>query len=652
MKEESMSFDELQLFSRREMIIRSVIAVPIAGIIWRLWNLQIKKGDNYKDLSKGNRIRPKTIAAPRGIIYDRNGVILAKNIPSYILTLVQEDVKEVMKIELVLQKISQTLKIPMTQLQSSLNSALLDRKKKSFEPIQIYEDLTMRQIALIESYQEEFPGISIDVVPRRYYPLINTGAHVFGYMSKITKAQLKKLPYNKYKSARIIGREGIESVYNEQLIGSDGGKQVEVNSIGREIRTFPNTIEQKPGNDLILNIDSVLQKKVEEIMGDRKGAAIVMNPHNGEVLSMVSLPAFDPNEFSQGLSVERWEELSKHPDHILNNKCIQGGYSPGSTFKMLVAAAALEMGIIDHETEILCEGYFKLKRKRKYCNKRSGHGYLNVVQALEQSCNVFFFELSMEIGIEKIKEYASKFGLGLPTNIDLLHESRGLVPDKTWKLKRFKKEWLKGETPNVAIGQGFISVTPMQLLSYVNVIANGGYFVTPRIAGKIIENNPKKGKLDDKSYRNIIETKIKTRDVDILPETLEILRQGMEQNVNTKKGTGRRSRSDIVRIAGKTGTTQVISFQTRDKIKREKGEVEEKFKNHAWFVSFAPAENPIISSVVLIENGETGGNAAGLTKQIIEYYFTEITSLPKPVFDSTPNTESSTDTPHLNLEFY
>jgi len=624
LKEEPLSFEELQLFNRREMIIRSALAVPFAAIIWRLWNLQVKNGKTYKELSKGNRIRLKSIAAPRGIIYDRNGVVLAKNIPAYILTLVREDVPD---IDAVLWKISLALKIPLPTLQMALEA---QSKVARFNPIQIYEDLTLRQIALIETYQEEFPGIAIEVAPRRYYPLLKTGAHVFGYMSEITKSQLKKLPLNQVKSAKLFGQEGIEAVYNSQLIGTDGGKQVEVNNTGREIKTFPNQVDPVPGNDIILSIDADLQKNVESIMGDRKGAAVVMNPHNGEVLAMVSLPAFDPNEFSQGLDFERWQELKSHPDHVLNNKCIQGGYSPGSTFKMVVAAAALESGLIDRETEIKCEGVFRMGNTVMHCWKRGGHGLLKVVEAIENSCNVFFYKLAMELGIEKIKEYANRFGLGLDTGIDLLNESKGIVPDRQWKLERFQKEWLKGETPNVAIGQGFLTVTPIQLINYINAIANDGVLIQPRIVQQLVKNSDVKDNQNGKPNIQFLPTEIIKKETGIKPETLSILREGMKANVQGQNGTGKRARSNIVSIAGKTGTTQVVSLKTREKLKRETGEVEEKYYDHAWFVSYAPAENPMITVVVMIEHGQAGHNSAELAQHIIEYYFTNITSVPKP----------------------
>jgi penicillin-binding protein 2 len=620
LKEEPLTQDEQQLFSRRELIIRSILCLPIAGIAWRLWDLQIKSGEKYSDLSKGNRIRLKSLPAPRGILYDSNMKILAKNIPSYTMTLVREDTTDV---DAVLRRLSSTLKIPISKLKRVVSNY---RRAAKFYPIPIYENLTLRQIALVGAYQEQFPGVSIEVSPRRFYPLLRSGSHIYGYMNKITKAQLKKMPLNRLQSAKIIGQGGIEAYYNKEMIGTDGGKQVEVDNQGREIKTFPNSVDPSPGNDIVLSIDSQLQREVERIMGSNKGAAIVQNPTNGHVLAMISMPAFDPNEFSQGLSIKRWNEMKSHPSHVLNNKCIQGCYSPGSTFKMVVAAAAIEMGIIDEDTTISCDGYFRVNRQYFHCWKRSGHGSLNVVEALENSCNVFFNKIAMEVGIDKIKHYANVFGLGQVTKIDLPHEISGVIPDREWKQKNLKKEWLLGDTPNASIGQGFVTVTPLQLLHYINVIANKGILVRPSLVQKIVDNaSSEDTSKANTSHRARILPSIRKR-IDLQPKTFELLQAGMIQNVQGENGTGKQANSKIVSVAGKTGTTQVVSLRTRERLQKEKGEIEEKYLNHAWFVGYAPAYAPEISTVVLIEHGQSSTKAAKLVRKIVDFYFTNISS--------------------------
>jgi len=610
LKEEPLSLDELQLFRRRDLLIKTALAVPFSGILWRLWDLQIKEGEKYKQLSLGNRIRLLGVAAPRGIIYDERGVILSKNIPSYNLMLVREDTKDIPG---TLAKISATLNIPV----SIMEQALASRKKESkYTPIMIYKDLTWHQMALISSYQEEFVGVSIEVSPRRSFPYPETFAHVIGYMNQINKNQVKDVPDNKLMSARVIGQDGMEKIYNEVLIGIDGGEQVEVDSGGRTIQRM-DSIEPVPGHDLRLNLNAKLQKKIEQVMGDHTGSAIVMDPHTGAVKAMLSLPGYDANLFSQGLSTEMWNELINDPDHVLHNKCIQGIYSPGSTFKMLVAAAALEAGLIDENTEHVCEGVFRVGNVQAHCWNRSGHGRLNVYGAIENSCNVFFYKVGKELGVDKIHEMATRLGLGSLTGVDLLHEKSGLVPSREWKQKRFNEPWYPGETLPVSIGQGFLSVTPIQLLSYINVIANGGYLVKPQIAANIY---------DKESPR--VFTPVRTK-VEISEKTLQIVQKAMFRNVNGAHGTGHSARSDFYKVAGKTGTTQVVSHKTRTRLRAEGGgEEDEKFFNHAWFVGYAPFDNPKISAVLLLENGQSGNNAAKLMKDIMQFYFSTIDPMP------------------------
>jgi penicillin-binding protein 2 len=618
LKEEPLDIEELQLFSRRDLMIRALIGVPFAGIVWRLWDLQIKDGVAYSELSKGNRIRLQSEAAPRGIIFDRNEVMLAKNIPSYTLILVREDTPDV---DAVLKKLSVTLQIPLAGMVQAVEN---NRRAPRFHPIMLNENLTFRQAALIGAYQEAFPGISIEITPRRFYPFQQTTAHVCGYMSEISREQLKTLPKNRLQSARRIGQKGVELVYNNVLIGTDGGRQVEVDHAGRIKREFPNSIRFKPGNDIVLSIDSRLQQKVEETMGQYKGGAVVMKPGTGEVLALVSLPAFDPNEFSQGLSRQRWQELKDDPDHVLNNKCIQGVYSPGSTFKMVVAAAALEVGVIDSDTQHLCEGQYRLGRRLFHCWHRGGHGRLNVVEAIENSCNVFFFRIALELGIDTIKEYAERFGLGKVTGIDLQHEFKALIPGREWYAERFDNEWMLGETLNAAIGQGYVSTTPLQLCNYTNVIASGGYLPRPRLIKSIIEHVEIAADTRPQYRAEIKPQLVERQKVDLKSETLKILQQGMKQNVQGINGTGKAAYSSFVSIAGKTGTTQVVSLRTRDAILRERGELDERYHNHAWFIGFAPVDNPRISMAIMLENGRSGRNAAMLTKQVFEYYFTQL----------------------------
>ena len=619
MKEEPLTNEELRLFRRRSFLFQSIIGIPFFAFIWRLWSLQIKQGDIYSGLSKGNRIRLQSIPAPRGIIYDREGTILSKNIPSYNLEFTRADAPDVHQI---LKKVANTLHIPIENLLQAVRN---NRYSAKFEPIRIYRNLSSRQIALINAYQEEFPGISINVTPLRYYPLQKTGAHIYGYMSVINQAQLEKLPPEKLTSAYTVGQDGIEAIYNDILIGTDGGMQVEVHNTGRVFKKLK-SVDPIPGNDIELAINNRLQKKVEAVLGNREGAVIVMNPTNGEVLATVSFPSFDPNEFSQRISADRWKELTSNPSNTLHNKCIKGIYAPGSTFKMAVAIAALEMGIITPKTKLQCDGYYRYKRLVVHCHKRSGHGSINVISALEQSCNVFFYRLVLEIGPDNLHQYVRRLGLGELTGIDLTNEASGIIPTRHWKRKTLKSRWYVGDTLPLGIGQGFVSVTPLQLLNYINVIANGGYWVRPRVVKSILTNYPNIVMNETKTLVERVKQHTRKK-VDIDPQSLSAVKTGMVLNVQSKKGTGRRARSRLVPIAGKTGTAQVVSLKTRDRVKKEKGEVEKRFLDHSWFVGFAPIEKPRLSAVVLIENGGSGSNATPLFREIAEFYFTEISPL-------------------------
>ena len=621
MKEEPLTLEERRLFNRRDIIIKLTILVPFTNIAVHLWDLQVRQGANYKKLAKGNRIRLKSVPAPRGIIYDRQGIKLAKNIPSYNLMLVREDTDDV---EAVLKKISTSLKISV----KSMRKALLKKKRLAkFQPVLIKKDLSHYQMAVISAYQEEFPGVTIEAYPLRYYPNLQSGAHSYGYMAAINKEQLKRLPANKVKSAQKIGQEGIEMIYNDQLIGTDGGLQVEVDSTGRVLRTL-NSIDPLPGNDIHLNVDTRLQREVERIFRDRRGAAIIMETETGAIRSMVSLPSFDPNEFSRGISAKRWDSLVNDPSHQLSNRCIHGTFSPGSTFKMLVGIAALEEGIIDARTEHLCKGYYTYNKLRVHCWKRSGHGNLNIARALENSCNVFFYKVAMELGVDTIRKYALRFGFGKLTNVDLFNEKSGLIPSRKWKLKRFAKKWYPGETLPVGIGQGFVSVTPMQLAVYTNSIANGGTFISPRLVNSISVNQQSLTPFGSVSEKVPPLLEVERRKIDVSKKTLEIIKRGMRLNVSGRSGTGKNAKSSLVEIAGKTGTTQVVSIKTKQKIIKERGELPKKYLNHAWFTSYAPSYDPKITVVVLLENGESGSNAATLAKEIIEFYFSEISPLP------------------------
>ena len=593
---------EKNVLTRRKFIFQGVLALFFGGIALRLWSLQIVNGAYYKKLSEENSIRLVSAGGLRGLIYDQNNTIVAQNIPSYDLLISSRKLKDIKQI---LQKISFTLGIPY---QSLLANFQLNLKTSNFENIKIFSGLTWKQVALIEAYQEEFPKVFIDVNQIRQYLFSDLLAHLLGYTNLINKKQLKTISSKKVKSATHVGSSGVEQQYNKDLLGADGKIRLEINSSNKIISTQYVQLPRK-GSNIYLNVDARQQANIYKVFGGRKGAAIVMDPYQGKVLAMCSTPSFDPNRFSAFLSKKEWSVLFKSKEGFLNNRCIQGVYPPGSTFKMLVAIAALEEKIIDKEFIYNCVGYYKVNRKNYYCWKKSGHKEINLVEAISQSCNTFFYHLGLELGVDKIYEYAVSMGFNANTGIDIPNEKNGNIPNKQWKQKIKKSKWYLGETVGVSIGQNYVSVTPLQLITYVNAIVNGGNLIQPRVTDYIQTGS---------KISTIAVTKKK---LDFQPKNLALVLEGMRNGVATKHGTSRGLKNAVFSAGGKTGTTQLISSQIKSKIIKEQGKLDLSLENHVWFTGFAPAYNPKYSIVVLLENGKQSSNAVAVAKNILYNYF-------------------------------
>ena len=607
MEKEHRDLETTQIFSRRVFLLRAVLVVPFGTIFFRLWNLQITHGKEYQNLSLGNRIRLLPVGGARGIIYDKNGIILAKNIPTFNLIITLKDCPD---IENTLGNISRNLHIPYPDLIRIIQN---NKDIPDFKPIRLYTNLSWQQIAPVNTFYEDYPGVSVEVTSRRYYPYKKTFSHILGYMSKIDKEEIKKLSSNQVSSAVYVGKEGIERFYNRYLLGRDGGIQVEVDNRGRVI----NRRKSKPptsGHALQLSVDQRLQVYVEKkIFNNNKGIIIVSNPNTGEILAMTSQPSFDPNIFSLPVSNKQWKYFLNHPGKILNNRSIQGIYSPGSAFKMLIALAALEEKIIDEKTTFFCNGSLRVYGKRYACWKTYGHGRMNVIDAIGQSCNVFFYNLGKELGIDRIYKYGKKFGFGEKTNIDLINEITGIMPNPQWKKKNKNSVWYGGETISVSIGQGYVAVTPMQMIVYLNTLVNGGNIIPPSLVGNII---PSKGTSlqRKKTEKNIT-------NVNINPYYLELIRKGMEACVNDPKGTAFSSQNTAISMAGKTGTTQVISLKAKQRLLQQSPTYKNIYENHAWFVGYAPYYKPEVSICLLIEHGKSGRIAAQLAGDVLTAYF-------------------------------
>ena len=610
MKYSLMTSEEIQTLRLRLVVITGILALLFLILLGRLWYLQVLNGSYYSDLARGNRIRVVPQEAPRGIIYDRNGVILAFNRPAFNIELIPEDTPN---LETSLRNLSVVTQVPYSQL---LATAQANRTQRKFKPLVLLKDVGRKSADLIETYLGDLPGISVAIESKRLYPTAYLSSHVLGYVGVINEEQLKALPINKLYSGRIVGKSGIEAMLDDLLIGLDGGRQVEVDNVGRELRVMGQPVKPLPGHDVTLTIDLRMQRHVRTLMAGKKGVVIVMKPRTGEVLSMNSFPDYDPNLFVGGIKDKYWNDLTGGEARPLINKATQGQYAPGSTFKMVLAAAGLDLDLVDKDTMFNCPGYFRINREIRYCWNRAGHGDVNLRQALAVSCNVYFYKLGQEVGVDRISQYARMFGFGEATNVELDSEKVGLLPTKAWKLRTLKEKWYIGETVPVSIGQGYLTVTPLQLLNYVNVIANRGMWVKPTMIRQVV--GP-----DGNEMVSASDLPRQQRPLPIPVEYFDEIQLGMVEAVEGK-GTARRARSRGFVTAGKTGTSQVVGHAGKRALS-ERNDEGERFKSNSLFVAFAPAEDPQVSVVVLVEQGGSGSaSAAPVGKKILEFYNKEI----------------------------
>ena len=599
MKQDSLDFEELDRIRFRLIILGGVVILIFSLLASRLWYLQITEGQKYAEFSQGNRVRLVPEPALRGIIYDRNGAILAENRPAYQLQLIREDTPD---LESTLGKVSQALNLSFAKMNDKIKA---NHDLAQFKPIILVDDLEYEKAMYLETFQDDFPGITIVVQPRRFYPYNNLAAHLIGYVG-IVQEDWKELPEEKRSSSQIVGHSGIELLENDNMIGLDGGRQAEVDHMGREIQVLGKSVASVPGQDITLNLDIRLQKVATEAMRGESGAVIVMNPKTGEILAMASFPDFDPNLFSGGIDQTNWSRLLTNPEHPLENKAIQGLYAPGSIFKVVTAYAGLEQGVITPQTEHVCNGEFFIKGRSTpfKCWKEGGHGKVNLVDAIKGSCNVYFYNTGVGVGVDEIQKYANLFGLGKITGVGLQNEKAGLIPSSKWKKSTFKEPWYIGETPSAAIGQGYITTTPLQVINMINILANDGLWMPPSLL---------------KEQQGLRPQQIPLRD-----DYLSLIREGMVAVVNAEGGTAKKVRFEEFTVAGKTATSQVISNKTLETLDDE-AKASKKFQNHAWFVAFGPAEDPEISVLALVEHGGGGSKvAAPVVRKILSYYIDNI----------------------------
>ncbi len=595
---------------RKKIKIYVILVVVSFVCLWmRVWYLQILKGEDFMGRSEENRIRKVSLPAYRGTIKDRNGETLVNVRPSFNLYVTPEDAKDLPNS---LAFLSAKFEIDDDKLKEDISQS------RPFKNVLIKRDISRQEVAYVEENKMRLPGIHIKVEPLRSYVYKDLAAHILGYLGEVSKEKLKNSAYSKYALGDMIGRNGLEDIYEFNLKGEKGFKEVEVDVSGRELKTL-RKLPPESGDSLVLTLDVRVQKKLEEWMDEIskedpvEGSVVVMKVQTGEIIAMVSKPSFDPNLFAAGISRTKWNGLLRDGKHPLQNRAIDGQYPPGSTYKLVTAYAALAENLIDPESTIFCPGHFRLGRGRYRCWKKRGHGAVNLHDALVQSCDVYFYTLGYRLGVDNLAKYAKKLGLGARTGVRLNGEKPGLVPSIQWKKKARNKPWLPGETISASIGQGYNLVTPLQNASMVSTVANGGLLVKPYLVKKTEDSE---GKVIQEFFPEIV------RNVEFDPEILKHLKEGLRGVVNEPRGTGRRARLKNIVVSGKTGTAQVVRMKDSDKINPE-DETPYLFRDHAWFVAFAPYEKPEVAVSVIIEHGGHGGaTAAPIARKVLESYFT------------------------------
>ncbi|WP_324733074.1 penicillin-binding protein 2 [Pseudomonas paeninsulae] len=592
---------DARLIRRRALVGALVFLLLTAALIARMYYLQVVQYEYHSTLSENNRVHVQPIPPRRGLIFDRNGVIVADNRPSFSLTLTRERAGDW---EPVLDVIVEVLGL------SSDERALFEKRvrqgRRPFEPVPVLFELSEEQIATIAVNQFRLPGVEVVAQLVRHYPQREHFAHSVGYVGRINEKELKELDPVAYSGTHHIGKTGIERFYEEQLHGEVGYEEVETNARGRVLRVLKR-IDPMPGKDVMLTIDVRLQEAAEAALGGRRGAIVAIQPSTGEVLAMVSQPSFDPNPFVTGISFKAYAELRDSIDQPLFNRVLRGLYPPGSTIKPMMAVAALDAGVITPTSRVFDPGFYQLAgNSHKYRNwNRSGDGWVSLEMAIMRSNDTYFYDLAHKLGIDRMHDYMSRFGLGQRVSLDMFEETSGLMPSRDWKRGRYRQPWYPGETLILGIGQGYMQTTPLQLAQAVTLIATKGKWIRPHLA-KTVEGVPP---VDSEPLPDVL-----LRDA----KYWDYARLGMEQVMHGARGTARKVGDTAeYRMAGKSGTAQVVAIKQGERYDRNK--IQERHRDHALFVAFAPADNPQIAVAVMVENGESGsGVAAPVVKQVMD----------------------------------
>lgn len=599
--------DQSSNLLRKRLIGGVVVIIAFFSLILlRLWSLQIHNGEEFAKKAYTNRVRIQEVAAPRGHILDRYGREIVTNRPSFNVVLLKEDSDD---LDDVIKRLAPILNEEITTLWKRIREASGNPR---YMPITLKKDIDWETLAYLENHNQKFSGIRIEVKPVRVYKYKDLAANTIGYLGKISKKELSKADPDHYSGLDIIGKQGLEKIYEQELRGEKGKRYSEVDVNGFEKRQLK-SVDPLPGMEMHLTLDAELQKVAEEYMAeeDKSGAVVAMEVKTGRVLTLVSTPSIHLEEFIGGISVANWNALRNNPKSPLLNKTIQGAYPPGSTYKMITALAGLTHGVIDKDTSLYCPGYYTFGNRTFRCWKHSGHGEVDLLRALGESCDVYFYQVGQWVGVDGLAKTAAQFGLGKKTGIKLEHEKSGITPTKKWKQQRFKKKWQEGETLSVAIGQGFNDMTPLQINVMTATLATRGKRMKPQLIEKIID-----------AEGNVVHTfePELSEEITINPHHMELIHQGMFEVVQGKKGTARKVAIEGLNIAGKTGTAQVVKVAKYRGLKEE--DIPYKYRDHAWFTCYAPAEDPEIAVTVLVEHGLHGGSQAGpIARAVLAKYF-------------------------------
>lgn len=596
----------LDLLKRRLLAVSGVILFFVFIIILRLWSLQINDGAEYEQRAYGNRVRIRQLAPPRGHILDINFKEIVTNKPSFNVALIQEDSHDLGN---VLKRLAPVLDMDESELWEKVREA---SDTPRYIPILLKEDIDWQTLAYLENHNHEFSGIRTEVQPVRVYHYGDLAANILGYLGSISKKELEKANRDIYQGGDIIGKKGLEKLREEDLRGEKGHSYSEVDSKGFEQQLLKSE-EPLPGREIRLTLDVELQRIAESYMaaGEKSGAVVAMEVKTGRILTAVSAPTIHINDFVGGISTKKWKALLDNPKHPLINKFVQASYPPGSTYKMVTALAGLAKGVITEDTVFYCPGHYKFGNRLYRCWKHSGHGPVNLFKAISESCDVYFYQVGQQVGVDALAEFAGKLGLGQKTGIEQEYEKSGLAPTKAWKQKYRKAKWQNGETLSVAIGQGFNLATPLQICVMTATLANDGKRYRPQLVEQVIDPE---GKVVE-TFKPELVSEIKGYD-----RFFKFIKAGMIEVVHGKKGTARKVAIDGLRIAGKTGTAQVVKIAQYRYLKDD--EIPYKYRDHAWFTCYAPAEDPEIAVTVLVEHGLHGGSGAGpIARAVLNQYF-------------------------------